>query len=589
MYLCVIIVVAGCLHSAFGAIDWTTVPTTGSTPSLPLFTTSLGSCICDLTLNRCDPNCCCDAECTAVERKSFTRCLPPTVGNRTIRKCSEVSAAVTLMRQSDPAYVDYKPQFDGVVCLYRERGNVLDGRYFTFPVQLSADELQRVSGSTSSFLTQSSGDAIDPSRKLYSVGEPVFVVKIVFITQAVIDTRNGVYLEVPQPGPGGYCTDESFAGYLEDRNPPTPCTRVGVLQAMCMSELSLDRWTGIALAHPNRSVAYNHLVPVRATVRNADTLHLHGVFDVSYIINPNARRPRTITKTLKQTKKLRGRRGGKTKTKTLLAVSPAPKPTSNATNNSTQQPNATATPSPTLYPPLPPRVELLTQYVVDYARGVAVCRNAVVSVNTNIVYVTTMDPSYTTLKSGTAEVMVRDIEIPINQQLEETTTVQQSFGVTYVSDLNANIPLEPKGGNPGYVKGASLRLGQRVINGDKSAIEVPSLPFSLPAGGPCDHIARNSEPVSFPFNTITSSCYTYITAPELEALCVNPNAPLASLKNISSVTSWLTYDSIGRVGSASWKSPSDWSTIHISKDFSGETIGQLAAPYDRVARRCDGV
>ncbi|XP_038053223.1 tectonic-1-like [Patiria miniata] len=36
--------------------------------------TDIGSCICDLTENACDVNCCCDEDCTAEDRSSFTVC-----------------------------------------------------------------------------------------------------------------------------------------------------------------------------------------------------------------------------------------------------------------------------------------------------------------------------------------------------------------------------------------------------------------------------------------------------------------------------------------------------------------------------------
>ncbi|XP_022109472.1 tectonic-1-like [Acanthaster planci] len=64
-------------------VDTATTMTT-STTSLPPQTgegatvippnTDIGSCICDLTVNACDVNCCCDEDCTAEDRSSFTVC-----------------------------------------------------------------------------------------------------------------------------------------------------------------------------------------------------------------------------------------------------------------------------------------------------------------------------------------------------------------------------------------------------------------------------------------------------------------------------------------------------------------------------------
>jgi hypothetical protein len=55
-------------------IDWSTV---SKLPSLnAIEVTVAGTCACDLTLNGCDANCCCDAECDQDAKALFLGCAP---------------------------------------------------------------------------------------------------------------------------------------------------------------------------------------------------------------------------------------------------------------------------------------------------------------------------------------------------------------------------------------------------------------------------------------------------------------------------------------------------------------------------------
>jgi hypothetical protein len=55
-------------------IDYTTAVT--SQPASITANTDIGTCVCDLTAGGCDPNCCCDLDCTVAQRLVFSGCKP---------------------------------------------------------------------------------------------------------------------------------------------------------------------------------------------------------------------------------------------------------------------------------------------------------------------------------------------------------------------------------------------------------------------------------------------------------------------------------------------------------------------------------
>ncbi len=67
------------------AVDWTAVPIASTQPK-----DLTSDCICDVTLNACDPSCCCDADCPySVTNVTATegRCLPEGPPDQTLDFC----------------------------------------------------------------------------------------------------------------------------------------------------------------------------------------------------------------------------------------------------------------------------------------------------------------------------------------------------------------------------------------------------------------------------------------------------------------------------------------------------------------------
>jgi len=70
-------------------INWDSVPTTPASAASSQLS-SFGSCVCDLTVNQCDPNCCCDPDCASdLMTKSFSKCVLPLSKKDFNYKCVE--------------------------------------------------------------------------------------------------------------------------------------------------------------------------------------------------------------------------------------------------------------------------------------------------------------------------------------------------------------------------------------------------------------------------------------------------------------------------------------------------------------------
>lgn len=55
-------------------IEWSLVPEKPEPPQKTQ-TESFGTCVCDLTFHECDPNCCCDSDCTEEHLLSYVTSL----------------------------------------------------------------------------------------------------------------------------------------------------------------------------------------------------------------------------------------------------------------------------------------------------------------------------------------------------------------------------------------------------------------------------------------------------------------------------------------------------------------------------------
>eukprot|EP00760_Papus_ankaliazontas_P010610 PhM_4_TR14374/c0_g2_i1/m.98103/K19382/TCTN1_3; tectonic-1/3 len=595
LLIIIIITLISCVLVVNAAVDWTSVPAT-SPPATPLDTTSLGSCICDLTGNACDPNCCCDKECSPGQLASFTRCRRAVVSQPHIRRCSDpVPDALKVLRttqEDDDALhgttveaeqsvllkekLDERPNpFEGLVCLYRSGGDVLDGSYFDVPASVGAEDYDAAlekkdmrgiqvttTGGASEPSTSSNSGVTFTTRKRYFVGDAVGAVKVRFTANVVtIDTRNeGAAYPLPRNGLGGICGPSNAASWARFMvsEEDVACDRYGTLEEVCLRDLSIDHLSGFALAPKPGNISVHTLVDVPATVVQADTGAVHGVLSVEHILVHSMLR---------------------TASRGMHAL---------ADDNVT-------------YPPLPPRVALETQYVVDGANQVAVCRNAVVRMSSLIVYSAAEDAG-TSILSATATLHVRDITIPLSR-LGSKQRWAQTYSVAFKENTRSGQTTTRREGNPGYLRSVPVLAGLRQVEAGTSKVAIDVMPkgLMLPSGGRCDGDAAmmTARPLRFNEDVRSSACYLRLTAPELESMCASyDGAYNLFIKNVSTFAASFIASAaerrlhLGRLATSVFSHPTDW--VPVENAHAEYFHQQLLAkgsplPYDRYARECKTV
>ncbi|XP_038599751.1 tectonic-3 [Tachyglossus aculeatus] len=180
-------------------------PTTGGAfPALPI-------CICDLSPDTCDLNCCCDRDCyLSSPRTVFSFCLPGST-----RAKSWVCVENSLIFRSNSPFssrVNLEPDGLGEFCVEVNNSKL---NYF--------QQLQKVNASNiASLSTKYGGPSIisppptqSPSSAFYKAGDPILT----------YFPRWSLLSMLRQPaGIGGLCADGNPAGFLESKN--TSCTRI---------------------------------------------------------------------------------------------------------------------------------------------------------------------------------------------------------------------------------------------------------------------------------------------------------------------------------------------------------------------------
>uniref|UniRef100_A0A061SKF3 Tectonic-3 isoform x1 n=1 Tax=Tetraselmis sp. GSL018 TaxID=582737 RepID=A0A061SKF3_9CHLO len=137
--------------------------------------TEIGSCMCDLTLNGCDGNCCCDPDCTEEMKDLFTACFPEGPPLPMLEYCLPKSliAEVNLPSSSSFSFVtkkaaDKRSFVDQLMCVVEDNNPVL-GVYFADPPPGTAADLE---GRASSWPTDPEPPSADV-RSEYTVGSTI--------------------------------------------------------------------------------------------------------------------------------------------------------------------------------------------------------------------------------------------------------------------------------------------------------------------------------------------------------------------------------------------------------------------------------
>lgn len=99
----------------------------------------LGFCVCDVTRGLCDPNCCCDPDCSEISIDFFTSCLPQQYGYPSIKYCTTDSIAL-LGGGSSPKDAVQTSTSQGPLCIVRE--NVPENLFPFFSVPTKVNFLE---------------------------------------------------------------------------------------------------------------------------------------------------------------------------------------------------------------------------------------------------------------------------------------------------------------------------------------------------------------------------------------------------------------------------------------------------------------
>jgi len=186
-------------------------------------------CVCDLTAGACDPNCCCDAECTAEAVaiwNAHQSCLPEGPQPLGVEMCTDSAyyyqinpkyrMQVNVMDQLLCVTVDNNPtkgEFfgSGASTLVAASVFLQDGVLPTYTFQAGDSS----SDSSSSSSSDSSAAASSENELVYAVGDPIPVVVNVDGNGELQSVYAGSFI-LPGPDSSGHCNDHNPVGFLED-------------------------------------------------------------------------------------------------------------------------------------------------------------------------------------------------------------------------------------------------------------------------------------------------------------------------------------------------------------------------------------
>ncbi|XP_050004616.1 tectonic-3 isoform X2 [Alexandromys fortis] len=214
--------------------DWSEDPTPG-TPSVPENATSdsfpaLPICICDLTPDTCDLNCCCDKDCDLLHpRTVFSFCLPGSV-----RSSSWVCVDHSLIFRSNSPFPSRVLTDSSGIAQFCVRVNNSKLNYFQKLQTVNATNFEALAAEFGGQSLASTSETQPPSP-FYRAGDPIL---IYYPSWSVVSSLR----QPAAVGAGGLCTESSPAGFLESKS--TTCTRFfRDLASSCTSEPALDAAT----------------------------------------------------------------------------------------------------------------------------------------------------------------------------------------------------------------------------------------------------------------------------------------------------------------------------------------------------------
>ncbi|XP_072165001.1 tectonic-1-like [Diadema setosum] len=161
--------------------------------------TDIGICICDLTANGCDVNCCCDPDCTSADISTFSQCEDQTYVVES-RVC--LRSTVVYSTNAPPEQVDVTDP--SLFCIATD--NNADRNYYSVPEEVETVErfyeLSEKYGDTS---YQQPSDSNDTYSDFYKSGDTIYT---------LYETLALGQLGLPQGLVSDICDDNNPAAYL---------------------------------------------------------------------------------------------------------------------------------------------------------------------------------------------------------------------------------------------------------------------------------------------------------------------------------------------------------------------------------------
>ena len=245
----------------------------GQTNQSVIDTGSNSGCVCDLIVNGCDPNCCCDVDCSASDKESFNECVEAKNVIFDDRTCVSDQ---TIFIKNVPFTT--KNTGDGLLCIYHNN-NQGQAEYSDVSVIMSNEDFTESihSRNVYSYEVQNGDTNGQKATKNYKVGDKIIL---------VFPNHVKGNLALPTMLGSSSCNDYNAAGYFQ--NDDTACAR-------SFSDLSLECSNSPALSAPryysNFQVAMSPQALVFSTNTTSNSSTSYTSYNMSLLLTPQLSLP----------------------------------------------------------------------------------------------------------------------------------------------------------------------------------------------------------------------------------------------------------------------------------------------------------
>ncbi|XP_069816897.1 tectonic-1 [Dendropsophus ebraccatus] len=214
-------------------------PVSGDLPqsrSIPALVTPVGSlCVCDLLVNACDVNCCCDPDCSAADFSVFSGCSIPVVTGDS-QLCKREAVLYSTNTASVPQRITETVEIENPNIFCIQATNYPPALSFVTPDDPTAANfdslLQEFGGmgfGSDGNVQNTVGSAAARNATKYEYGSPI-------LTRAS-------YLKLPAPLGTNECTDSNPVGFLQNQN--FACSRNIQIGNCSIPVLTLGTYTNV--------------------------------------------------------------------------------------------------------------------------------------------------------------------------------------------------------------------------------------------------------------------------------------------------------------------------------------------------------